>query len=68
MLVKPAFTAMPPPLTQPCDQPRRKEKVFLLGKNFKKFILKIDMATSIFLNIIVQDGSYLVSGPAKVTS
>ena len=29
-LVKPAFTAMPPPLTQPCDQPRGKEKVFLL--------------------------------------
>ena len=26
------------------------------------------MATSLFLNIIVQDGSYLVSGPAKVTS
>ena len=68
MLLKPAFTAMPPPLAQTCDQPRGKERVFLSWQRFQEIILEIDMATSIFLNIIVQDGSYLVSGSTKVTS
>ena len=35
------------------------EGVFVVAIVFKSFFLKLDMVTSIFLNIFVQDGSFL---------
>ena len=74
-------TAMTPPLTPPwsmlftgCQKwfshtltlfSWGKGKVFVVASNFKSFILKQDMAKSIFLNIFVQDCSCLMGYSRK---